>query len=510
MIKYTILTLFLIMSVGVSAQKIKTKKDIILVDDKEVAQIEKREDKKTKEKTIVFYDMNRQDSVSFRQYKLAPQEIYYGITTSLVADTADMKLEVLSFTFNEEKALTELLVKQYNFITSAGFQSQTIKNYIVNQTEKIIPNALIEIAQAKEKNAQIDAMKLVVTPTWDVTRDGKGIAKIVNATIKFPPQNFEPIVFVDNSGNEFARISSWDGKKTIVSTFNSRNLEIDTRSSFSMESFRPDYLLEIVRLLAKEEYLPNQALSFDVTKAEEAKQNMLAAASMLPEIKARTIVYGELGLKGHQPLFGFFKCQFRQTEDGNMNSFKESSVFDEDNYRGYQITYYTEPSRASNLDLNEVDFTSGRIIPISECSYFAIKAVYDKEGNQTMVNEAYSPTEFRPVYNGSGILGKIQGDRQLRFAMILTPPNYSGLTKYGDMYILSRVVNQKDKKYKSIARNYFTKKDLADFVKGYSAMEAKVEANGAEYLSGEEGLKKFAADFDTVIMEHYRDNDLIQ
>ncbi len=325
-----------------------------------------------------------------------------------------------------------------------------------------------------------------------------------------PPQNADPIIFVDNKGNEFARIISLDNWSATVLTYDQQNLKIPTKKSFGMESFRQDYLLEIVRSLAMKEYLPGQARSFDVTVAEKAKQAQAADAEMMVEVKARTIVYGELGIKGHQPLFGFFKCQFRQTEDGKMDNFKESSAFDEDNYIGYRITYYEKPSRATNLDLAEIDFSSGRIIPISECTYFAIKAVYDKGGNQTVVDEAYVPTTFRPVYNGSGILGKIQGDNQTKFAMVLGSRNYSGLAKYNDMYILSRIVSLSEMKFKTIARNYFTKKDLVEFVKGYSDMEAKVEANEAEYLNGEEGLKKFTADFDIVIMEHYRNNALIQ
>ncbi|MDR0824472.1 MAG: hypothetical protein LBN74_05215 [Prevotella sp.] len=485
------LIIFLLFSTSITAQKIKTKKDIISIDDMEAARIEKRENKKSKEKSIVFYSLNNSDSIEFRHYTLAPQEIYYGIHTSLSQDTADIKLEMLSFTFNEEKAITELIVKQYKFIDKEGLQSNNIKEYIANQKEKEIPKALAKIAENKVLEEKVNEMKLAVSKTDEITQAGKRIGKIVNALTRFRPQDKDPIIILDENNREIARITSVDTwNKTIVKTYDNEEFTCKPRADFSLDGFRYDYLTSVVRELAKGEYLPGQNNSFDVQQKIKLQKESIAKSVF----KSKTIVYGELILKNYAPQFGFFKCQFRQTEEGNVNEFKNTPMINEDNYKGFEITYFDEPRNNDENGLDKIDFTSGRIIPIKDCDIFIISAVYDEQGNMTRVEEGYGPVEFSArKYDGQVSLIP---QKYNKFSLILTPRNYVTLYRSLDVYILS--IN--DGKKTAIGKDVFTKNDLLDFAKNYPKMIQKIEEEN-NYLNGEEGLKQFARDFDKAVID---------
>lgn len=493
---------------GLSAQKIKTKKNIISINDVEAARIEKRENKENKEKKFVYYDLSNGDSVVFQSYTLAPQKIYYGIKTSLTPDTADMKLEMLSFTFSEEKALTELIVKQYKFITAEGLQKETIKEYITNQTEKEIPKFFAEIARNTELDEKVDAMKLAITKDGVITQEGKKIGSINNYASLMPPQT-TPIILSDNSGKEIARIIdvSKFGNETTIQTYDKKKFLFVTQRSFAMESYRTEYLSDIVHLLARKEYLPGQSNSPEAVE----KQNQAALAEAQTDdvkiLKSKTIVYGELAMKDNTTQIGFFKCQFRQTDEGNINEYKDFvpanptnySVIDKDNYDGKQITFYPKGDgkfARDRSELNDVDFNEGIIIPLKDCKIFSITATYDKDGKMSTTSENYAPIEFTAKYNGKS-LGFIPSKYD-RFALLLTNKNYTALYRFRNIYILSIEWANK----KTLARDYFTQKELLDFAKDYPAMVDKINGEN-NYLDGEKGLIQFTKDFDQVIMKSH-------
>lgn len=492
----SLLVILMLFATNITAQKIKTKKDVIYIDDTEAARIEKRENKKSKEKSIVFYNLNNTDSIEFRRYLLAPQEFYYGIHTSLSKDTADVKLEMLSFTFNEEKALTELIVKRYKFITKEGFQNNEIKEYITNQTEKEIPKALARITADKAMEELVDGMKLAVSQTGEITQSGKKIGKIVNAQTMYLPQDKDPIIFLDVDNNEIARlikVSNNLQNESTVKTYDDKEFVCKPQRSFSMESFRQEYLTSIIRELAKGEYLPGQNNSFVVQSKIKLQEEGHKKAMAESVFNSKTIVYGELRLKNFAPQFGFFKCQFRQTEDGNVNEFRNTPLISERNYNGWEITYFEKPLNNQEDGLDKIDFTSGRIIPVKDCDIFIIKAIYDEKGNMTPTEEAYGRIEFSAKkYDGKINLIPLKYDK---FAQILTPRNYVTLYRSLDVYILSIVEGEK----KTMAKDIFTKKDLLDFAKNYPAMIQKIEGAN-DYLKGVEGLKQFAKDFDEIVI----------
>lgn len=485
----TLLCLFLLVSVGMIAQKIKTKKNIISIDNVEAAKVYKRENKATKETNYVFYDMQDKDSVSFRSYMIEA-ETYYSFKTSLATDTADLKFVLQSFTFNWEKALTELIVKKYKFITSNGLEKETIKDYIAKQEEKLIPAALEDIEGRSERYVKAKAMNLGITPDSEIMSQGNKIGDVIR------PSSLEankPLLFVDNARHTIASITDYNRAHgaTVAPAVGK-----EFYANFSHISPEADAHAYILFQLAKRDYLPGQA-----GYAEYAAQNTIEDVKKLKEARRMNTVYGELELKKYRSIIGFFKCQFRQKENGRMVELKDLPEFSQDNYDGLQITVYPSSERLDGRDFDKIDFSEGRVIPIEECKSFVIHGVYDTDPNGVEVEEAYYPLSYSPVLTKLGLLGKITSETLVHWTRLIGPINYSGAAKFDDVLILMKMESLKEMKYKTLARDVFKKKDLLNFTKEYEAMKDKIEENADEYLKDEAGLTKFAKDFDRVIID---------
>lgn len=485
-----LLCLFLLVSVGMMTQKIKIKKNIISVDNVEAAKVFKRENKATKETNYVFYDMQDKDSVSFRSYTIEA-DTYYSFKTSLATDTADLKFVLQSFTFNWEKALTELIVKKYKFITNNGLEKETIKDYIAKQEEKLIPAALEDIQGTSERYVKAKAMNLGITPEGEIMSQGNKIGSVVI------PSRLEatPLLFIDNSGHTIASITDYNrAHGATVTPADGKELHVN----FSHISAEADAHAYILFQLAKRDYLPGQS-----KYAAYAAQNAIKDAEKLKEARRMNTVYGELELKKYSSIIGFFKCQFRQKENGRMVELKDLPEFSQDNLDSLQITVYPSSERLDGRDFDKIDFSEGRVIPIEECKSLVIHGVYDTDPNGVEVEEAYYPLSYSPVLTKQGLLGKIAFETEVHWTRLIGPINYSGAAKFDDVFILMKMESLKEMKYKTLARDVFKKKDLLNFTKEYPAMKDKIEQNADEYLKDEAGLQKFAKDLDQAIIDEF-------
>jgi len=470
--KNSILAMLLLLSLGIQAQKVKIKKGLISVDNTEAALVKKRENKTTKEKSFVFYDIQQQDSVVFRAYALQAQDYYFGIHASFVSDTADMKMESVAFTFNEEKAVTELLVKKHKFITSGGLQKETVKNYITNQDERLIPQALAQVEKVKAMASIVASMDLKVTKNWNITSRDFVVGKIKDPTALAAFGRGSNPSFLDKENNEFARItdaSNVSSKTTIMTP--RKSFEVETNTPYTAIESRQEYLTEIVKSIASNGYLPS---------------NMLLAP--LAIINQGELVFGELKVKDHQSLFGFFSTSFLQDKNKSANQGDD-----------YVIAYTSESRVDSDDDLSKIFFGGYKKINASECDMFSVTNTYDEQGKPSRAEEFYAPVTFTKKYNDPNTKSTNPGG--VKMGKLLAPRNYTAIYKYDDMYILSIEWGNKG----TMARDYFVKEDLLEFAKDYPAMIQKIESDN-NYLNGEEGLKQFAEDMDDVIIANLKSN----
>ena len=138
-------TLFTITTV--SGLDIKLQKNKIFIDGKEVGTTEKFNNKDTKIKGYIFSDKEGNNKLYFEK-QMVWGEVWYVVRPDFMTDTTELKHEYLRLTFNEHAALTELLVKKYDFYGQDGMRLDVIREYINTAEKSAIAN---RIAVLQEK-----------------------------------------------------------------------------------------------------------------------------------------------------------------------------------------------------------------------------------------------------------------------------------------------------------------------------------------------------------------------
>lgn len=105
-------------------QKIKEKKDIILLDDTEIAKVEKD---KAGGVQYTYTSMNNSNGivVTLETYKVDAQnsKSWLVVTNLDGSKKTEVNFELMSFTLNYKKAIAELLLKKYNIFTLNGIEN---------------------------------------------------------------------------------------------------------------------------------------------------------------------------------------------------------------------------------------------------------------------------------------------------------------------------------------------------------------------------------------------------
>lgn len=117
-----------------SAQAIKIKKGTIFLDDKEIGTV-KEEKNKNKLPDYHFYDTQGKELFSSSMNKL--KDTVWQTISVPEYGAADMPYEIMSFSLNETKLVTELLIKKYKFYESGSWSITNAKAYIDSHHEKI-------------------------------------------------------------------------------------------------------------------------------------------------------------------------------------------------------------------------------------------------------------------------------------------------------------------------------------------------------------------------------------
>jgi hypothetical protein len=155
------------------SQKIKTKKDKVLFDEKEVAIL-----KEPANNEYDFYSLDGKKQFSAKYQGLSEgQTVLYQWLTVKSADgskQSEIPYEVLQTTFSPTKIILRLLSEKYGLIDSNGINQQKLEEFFSTQrenlSEKYTKNVVVAKEEAKATKAQYDAKVGALRPF--VKKDG--------------------------------------------------------------------------------------------------------------------------------------------------------------------------------------------------------------------------------------------------------------------------------------------------------------------------------------------------
>ena len=277
--KHIYYLLFLLPTIAF-AQNIKTKKDRILFDDKEVAILKQTGDNYT----FQSLDGKPQFTATYKSLMEGTTSIYQWLEMENADKTKSTEIpyEVLMTSFNSSRIIIKLLSEKYGLITANGINPEKVKEFFDKDREKLSLQYTQTIVAAKEdakiNKAEYDAKIGKLRPS--VKRDGTivtggelGTNIIGKAThTAYDPFNKNDFMFfTDLDGTLVAKAKITDNfaKTTVVTLFNG-----DTFSFNAKRSFGPSdafiYFKEVVeQLVARDYVLGHQAKAYNANLHKE-------------------------------------------------------------------------------------------------------------------------------------------------------------------------------------------------------------------------------------------------
>jgi len=342
--------LMLLVCTGGFSQKVNIKKNIISLDDVNVGMVEKYDNKETKEKGYTYSDLNGTNKVTMIRYYLGENKTFFALRPNFVKDTAEIKLEFLYFTLNEQSGLTDLLIKKYNFFDKNGMNINAIKDYVSTPRESLISLAKQQIQERKQseqmqKQSEEQQKQNVRSMGIIVNRNGEIISgpNIMGYFVPLPNPNLDispdnRIVIKDEAGNVIAAVTAGSGAingfQATVLTYDNNTFKCDVRRAYDKGNPVLFYN-EIANFLALKEYLKGQSNSYVIKKAEfdqiqkaQAQEQQQRNQERAADIAERTTVAGILTLKDGTKIPSTFRFNYRQTDEGKVAP--EGSITDLD------------------------------------------------------------------------------------------------------------------------------------------------------------------------------------
>lgn len=476
---YFVVLMLLVCTSGFS-QKVKIKKNIISIDDVEVGITEKYSNKEAQETGYTYSDLKGENKFSMVRYNLGEDKLYFVVRPDFRKDTAEIKMQYLYFTLNEQNALTDLLIKKYQFIDKNGINTNAINEYLSAERELQIPLILQRIQEEKraaqnQKQAEEEQKRIVNNMNIRVANNGeitKGFSTGIGSFVPAPNPNMNispdnRIIIKDKSGNIIAAVTSGGAA---IDDFTAKILTYDKNTFEVRESYDKNnptqFYQKIAEFLALKEYLEGQPNSYAVKKTEFDKVQAEATAAREAEVKEKTEVEGILTLKDGTKVEGTFLFNYRQTKEGKVAP--EGSIVDLD--AGKIIFYLYKDEKGKN---------KGKKYGVKEVATFYIsdKEIYEsvtyKKGNR--LKEATS--------GGSLDVGKLLGSSKTqKFLLRVAMTDKARLYFCDGEYILMKPDSED-----AITGKTLDSEDLAKFTSdcpGISQKAANKEYNngGSSYI----------------------------
>jgi len=202
--KIYVVLLMLLITVGGFSQKVKIKKNIISLDDVEVGTTEKYKNKDAKEEGYVYSDFKGENKITLVGYYFGTGiGTYFMVKPNFAKDTAEIKMEYLYFTLSEHNALTDLLIKKYNFFDKNGMNIDNIKKYVSTEQEAQIPIIQENIRAEKRLKNEMEKMNIRVQADGTIVKtQNEVIGKFIAPNPRFFVSKQNPIIIKDGQYNE--------------------------------------------------------------------------------------------------------------------------------------------------------------------------------------------------------------------------------------------------------------------------------------------------------------------
>jgi hypothetical protein len=431
--KIGFIALMLLVCTGSFSQKVKIKKNIISLDNTEVGIAEKYKNKETREEGYTYSDLKAENRFTMIKYYLGEGNLFFVMRPDFVKDTAEIKMEYLYFTLNEQNALTDLLVKKYHFFDKNGMNMNAVNEYLSAGHEPQIPKILKQIqeqkqAEQKQKQTEEELKRIVSDMNIRVADNGAittGRGEPAGSFLPAPNPNEaisrnNPIVVKDEAGNIMANVTKSIGFDATVATYDKNTFECKTRWSYDKKNPN-SYYREIAEFLALKEYLKGQRNSFLIKKAEYAEKQKEASIAKEAVLKEKTEVEGILTLKDGTEIKGAFRFDYRQTKEGKIAP--EGSIADLD--AGKIIFHLYQDEKGKNKI---------KKYGVKEVSTFYIS------DNEIYESVTYKGNRLKDATSGGELnVGKLLGGNKVqKFLLRMAVTEKARLYFYGDEYILMK------------------------------------------------------------------------
>jgi hypothetical protein len=357
------------------AQKIgiDKKKGTMSIDKVDVARFQSSKNAE-KQDVYTYTDLNSDASVTLIMIKGDDPDNYFLDVTSTLSDkTSEMGYELVNFTLSMNSAISNLIVKKYNFFNSSGMDKEAIIAFLDKEDKSRRQAVADKAAAAKAMQDKID----VFSPTFknNVTVVNKNTGELL---AQFESKN-GGLIIKDHLGNSFAAIrkNSVKESNTVVNTY---VMETFMRQSYALDAkSENDAKTEAINKLILNDYFGDGKNSY-ILRKDEYEQAQEADKKRREEYEERSVVNGILTLEDGNTVEGKFKIDFREMADGTEAPTEAGTIVSLD---GKTATHYYKDEKGKDKIkiYKEKQIRSFKVLKEDEPDYneFYTKLAYIQE-----------------------------------------------------------------------------------------------------------------------------------
>lgn len=327
-----------------------------------------------KQEVYTFTDLHSDDFVALTMVKLGKdEENFLQVNSSLSDKTSEMDYEVINFTLNMGSAISNLIVKKYNFFTTEGMNRDAIVQFLdlENNKYKLAHESNLKEQQAVQEMIGVFApfVKNALTVINKNTKEEILLLKDPSGRFdryRDSSTDYDNFIVTDGKGNKLATVRK--GKSSTL--FPDYFIETYDNVTYSIGKVtQSDIPMEVTKKLIVHGYLGDGEKSpVHRRQLQEMALTVRAAdaQAQAEEYNRRVHVEGILTLEDGRELEGQFKADFRETADGMVSQSGNIVSLD-----GKTLTYYykNEKGKDKLKVYKEKEIRSFRVTKEDDSSY---------------------------------------------------------------------------------------------------------------------------------------------
>ena len=463
------------------SQKIKTKKDRILVDEKEVAIF----NDKVRDQ-CEFFDLNNKKQFTAEYKTLMEDKII--INQWLVVSNADGSIkteipyEVLITSFNSSRIIMHLLSVKYGLFDANGFNKTKIDEFFATERENIGEKSLKAkidvIASKKEKQTKVSQYRPHVKTDGMITFGGTAGTNIVGKVIGSPytafgTNNFAEVYDLDNIKVATAKITGNMNNDVEVTLYTDSKFTYPSQKRYSGLDNTGFFKELIEELVYRDVTLGHQAKTYQANLLKEKVK--LAKERSVNVYNVKGYAIDEKGIK----YAGTLTAQFEKLD---VHQTGNTEVVDAiDNYgKNVTIKYLNEKNKERIITLSAKDN--------------AVFYVKNADGTETAYHGMKVKGDAMKKISNAASLGF---NNAYFYKLVYTENGNSVFVDPVDNEVF--VIKLKDQKVGQMIdkrKNEILSKELAEYLSGCKELSAEIKA-GAFDLKNQENLINIIKEFNS-------------